>query len=192
MDEKNRKAAALTELYSLYQNCTSCPLANLGRNKIVFGTGNPMSKIMLIGEGPGEKEDELGLPFVGRSGNLLTRMLAIAGINRQDIFITNIVKCRPPHNRKPTALESTTCKKILLEKQIEIINPDILCTLGSCPLESLLESKVSITKIRGQLLTWNNRHLIPTFHPAYILRNPVMLDYCIEDFLKLQEVVMQN
>lgn len=178
-----QKKQLLNELYEPYKKCLMCPLATQGRTTIVFGEGNVDSPLMFIGEGPGREEDEQARPFVGRSGKLLTRLLAIIGIDRKDIFITNIVKCRPPQNRRPTLQESNTCKKILLLKQIEIIDPKIICTLGSCAVENIMEQQVTISKIRGTCLPWNNRLILPTFHPAYALRNPTAIEVMAEDIL---------
>lgn len=183
MNLSKQKNKLLEELYKPYKQCLMCPLATQGRTTIVFGEGNVNSPLMFVGEGPGREEDEQGKPFVGRSGKLLTRLLAIAGINRNDIFITNIVKCRPPQNRRPTTQESSICKSLLLLQQIEIINPKIICTLGSCAIENITEQQYSISKIRGTFLNWNNRLIIPTFHPAYALRNPVVIELMVEDIL---------
>lgn len=181
MNKKKYKQALLDSLYTPYQNCNLCPLAALGRTKIVFGEGNPDANLMLIGEGPGKNEDEQGRPFVGRSGKLLTKILTTLGIKREDIFIANIVKCRPPNNRSPLPGELSTCKTILLEKQIEIINPKAICTLGSCATQALLGTKMGITKTRGTLQSYQGITLIPTFHPAYILRNGKELPRIAQD-----------
>lgn len=185
---QQKKQAQLEQLYAPYIKCTMCPLGTLGRSKVVFGEGNPDATIMLIGEGPGQDEDAQGRPFVGRSGKLLTRLLELAQIHRPDIFITNIVKCRPPNNRKPTALESFTCKDLLLLKQIEIIQPSIICTLGASALEGLLVSPVKITAQRGKKITWQNITLLPTYHPAYVLRNPSALDIMLSDIITVKEI----
>lgn len=174
------KIQLLENLYKKFSNCLECPLGNLGRKNIVFGTGNPESHIMLIGEGPGEKEDMSGKPFVGRSGQLLTKLLHIAGIDRNTIFISNIVKCRPPNNRKPTSIETTTCTNLILFEQIKIIKPTIIGTLGATALTGFRSGPTKITAERGLKFHWNNITIIPTFHPAYLLRNPDS----IEDFLK--------
>lgn len=166
-----QKEKSLNALYAPYKNCKQCPLGSLGRKTVVFGEGNINAKLMFIGEAPGEQEDIQGRPFVGKSGRLLTQTLQGLGVNREDVYITNIVKCRPPNNRKPYPLESKSCKELLLIKQIEIINPRIICTLGSAALEGLLESPIQITKLRGTIVPWKERFILPTFHPAYILRN---------------------
>ncbi len=136
--------------------------------------------MLFIGEAPGREEDLQGKPFVGRSGKLLNRILDAIGITRNDVFITNIVKCRPPNNRRPLPQEIEASKP-LLYSQIKIIRPSVICTLGSAALESLLGEPVKITKKRGRPISWNNITIIPTYHPAYILRNPRELQTFIYD-----------
>lgn len=172
MDETKVKQKLLENLFAPYQNCTLCPLAKLGRTNIVFGEGNPNADLMLIGEGPGRDEDRQGRPFIGRSGILLTKTLKALGIARDDLYIANIVKCRPPNNRAPLPNELSICKRLLLEKQIRIIKPKVICTLGSCATRTLLQTKAGITQLRGSLFSYQSIQLIPTFHPAYLLRNP--------------------
>lgn len=185
MNAKMYKQSLLDELYRPYQQCTACPLGSLSRTHVVFGEGNPDAKLMLVGEGPGKEEDEQGRPFVGRSGKLLNRIFELIEINRSDVFITNIVKCRPPHNRKPLPLEMNTCKKLLLLNQIKIIRPKTICTLGSAATQGLLDQNVKITKIRGTCLQMmDSIHIIPTYHPAYILRNPKELQTLVDDIKK--------
>ncbi|KKP36003.1 MAG: putative repair protein [candidate division TM6 bacterium GW2011_GWF2_32_72] len=175
------KINELEKLKQMYINCTSCPLAKLGRTQVVFGCGNPNAKLMLIGEAPGKNEDIQGEPFVGRAGKLLAQILESCGINRKDIYITNIAKCRPPHNRTPLPEESKACKTLILEKQIEIIQPKIICTLGSCATQAILGRPVQITKERGQTIKTNLGLILPTLHPAYILRNKTKYKLLAED-----------
>jgi len=184
MNAKMYKQNLLNNLYKPYQQCTACPLGSLGRTHVVFGEGNPDATLMLIGEGPGKAENEQGKPFVGKSGQLLNRVLELAEIKRSNVFITNIVKCRPPNNRKPLPLEINTCKKILLFNQIKIIQPKTICTLGSAAIQGLLEKNVKITKLRGTVLQINSINIIPTFHPAYVLRNPKELQVLLNDLKK--------
>ena len=172
MNLKTKKQELLDTLYAPFKNCVACPLGSLGRTTIVFGEGNPDAQLMFVGEAPGANEDAQGRPFIGKSGQLLTKLLNLAGIQREDVFITSIVKCRPPKNRAPLPIESGTCKKLLLFNQIKIIQPQVICTLGSVSLAGLLETPVQITKIRGNPIAWNGLTLLPTYHPAYILRNP--------------------
>ena len=182
LNPKNYKQYLLDQLYAPYKNCTACPLGSEGRQRVIFGEGNPDARLMLIGEGPGRDEDIQGRPFVGRSGQLLARILELSNIKRPDIFITNIVKCRPPNNRKPTPLESSTCKNLLLVKQIKIIRPDAICTLGAAAIQGLLsQNELKISQIRGKKLNWQGIIVIPTYHPAYILRNPKELKTVMAD-----------
>jgi len=169
---KKSKREQLDALYASYKKCRQCPLAVQGRTQIVFGEGNAESQLMFIGEGPGKDEDEQGRPFVGRSGKLLTKIIEAMGIKRKDIFISNVVKCRPPGNRAPLPNESVTCKKLLLFKEIEIIKPKIICTLGATATKEILGNNIKITKIRGQFFDLNGIKVMPTFHPAFLLRNP--------------------
>lgn len=178
------KQSLLNKLYAPYEKCKACPLGSLGRKNIVFGDGNPDASLMFIGEAPGYQEDLEGKPFVGRSGKLLDTVFGIVGINRSDVFITNIIKCRPPNNRKPTMSEMSTCKKLLLLNQIKIIRPKVICTLGASAIEGLLGHQVKITHLRGKETQYENIPLIPTYHPAYILRNPPQLKTLVEDIKK--------
>lgn len=159
MDTKIDKQFMLEQLYEPYKKCLACPLGFLGRKNVVFGEGNPDANIMFIGEGPGAQEDIQGKPFVGRSGQLLNTTLSKLGIDREKVFITNIVKCRPPQNRRPQKIEIQTCKTLLLLNQIAIIAPKVICTLGSSALEGLLEKKIQITKIRGKILQIGRAHV---------------------------------
>lgn len=188
MHKKITKQQQLNTLYEPYKKCIECPLGNLGRTNVVFGSGNPDAKLMLIGEAPGKEEDLLNSPFVGKSGQLLNKALSAAGINREDIFITNVVKCRPPKNRNPTPAESTTCTNLLLFNQIKIIDPLVICTLGSIAAQTLLKIKnVKITKIHGCTYDIEARTIMPTFHPAYMLRNPKKLELLINDLILAQK-----
>lgn len=183
MDERKYKQALLEKLYAPYAKCTACPLGSLGRINVVFGQGNPNARLMIIGEAPGKDEDIQGEPFVGRSGRLLTKALEAADIKREDIFITNIVKCRPPENRLPLPIESKTCKNLLLFNQIKIIRPAIICTLGSCALQELMNQEFKITKVRGTIQQKDDITVMPTYHPAYILRNPKELPTFLADII---------
>lgn len=139
---------------------------------MVFGEGNPDANLMIVGEGPGEEEDLQGRPFVGKSGQLLDRILEAAGIPRESVYIANIVKCRPPQNRAPTPDEAKTCTSLWLLRQLELIKPQIIAPLGATALEFFTGEKLPITKVRGQWLEWQGLKLFPMFHPAYLLRNP--------------------
>jgi len=192
MDVQKTKELLLEELYAPYKKCLACPLGFLGRTTVVFGQGNANAALMLIGEAPGQQEDQQGKPFVGKSGQLLNRIFTILDIDRSDIFISNVVKCRPPGNRKPTLIESMTCKKLLLLNQIAIIKPQVICTLGATALEGLLDRPVKMMQCRGNTLSFNEIMLIPTLHPAYILRNPSQLEKIISDLHKAKELAYQK
>ncbi len=183
METQKNNQQLLDDLYAPYTNCLRCPLSTQGRTQVVFGSGNPNAQLMLIGEAPGAQEDLEGKPFVGRSGRLLTKLLLAAGTSREQVYITNIVKCRPPLNRKPLPIESSTCRQLLLEKQIKIIHPKVLCTLGSTALEGLINRPIKITQCRGKVLMLGDISIIPTYHPAYILRNPKELERLYADLL---------
>ena len=182
---KKENEQKLKQLYEQYENCNKCPLHKQGRKNIVFGQGNPNAKLMLIGEGPGYYEDIQGVPFVGRSGQLLNKILTAMKLTRKDIFISNVVKCRPPSNRTPLADEINICKNLILFKEIEIIQPKIICSLGACATQALLGNDFRISKSRGTFFKFNNRLLMPTFHPAYLLRNPHAKRPVWEDMKKI-------
>ncbi len=150
--------------------CTRCKL-HKGRNKIVFGDGSAKAQLVFVGEGPGADEDAQGLPFVGRAGKLLTQMIEAMGLQRKDVYICNVVKCRPPENRTPEPDEVATCSPYLL-RQIDVINPKVIVCLGAVAAKTLLETNRGITQFRGQWLEWRGRKLMATYHPAYLLRNP--------------------
>ena len=177
------KQKLLDDLHQHYSATPNALLKFPGSTTIVFGEGSADARLMFIGEGPGQEEDRQGRPFVGRSGQLLNKLLEIAGLSRQDVYITNIVKTRPPENRKPLPNEITFSMPLLM-KQIEIIKPRLICTLGSSALQGLTGESVSITKIRGKITTINGLNIMPTYHPAYILRNPKELKALADDILR--------
>ncbi|MBE9030261.1 uracil-DNA glycosylase [filamentous cyanobacterium LEGE 11480] len=154
--------------------CNQCHRCGLGetRNHAVISRGNPAAKLMIIGEGPGENEDLTGKPFVGRAGQLLDRILASVKLTEADVLICNIVKCRPPGNRKPNKSEMAACRPYLME-QIRMVDPPVILLAGGSAIEGLFEEKgVKITKIRGEWREWEGRQCMPVFHPSYLLRNP--------------------
>ncbi len=165
--DKNKE---IEKLYEEVKNCTKCELYK-SRTNVVLGEGNLDADIMFIGEAPGQEEDKKGRPFVGRAGQLLTKCIEKAGYKREDVYIANINKCRPPNNRTPTLQEQQACVPYLL-RQIEIINPKVLCLLGSTAYTGLFQKDVKITKERGKILEFNGRKVYITYHPAYVLRNP--------------------
>ncbi len=164
-------APSLGELERAIQGCLACPLG-AGRLRFVFGEGSPSARLMFIGEGPGRDEDLQGRPFVGKAGELLDKMIGALGLQRSEVYIANVVKCRPPDNRTPTPQEAQRCLGYL-RRQIEVIRPKVIVTLGATPLRELLGVQTGITRIRGQ---WQQLDMLgglpvmPTFHPAYVLR----------------------
>jgi uracil-DNA glycosylase len=177
----------LESLFLPNVHCTACPLATQGRSNVVFGHGNPHAQLMFVGEGPGRDEDEQGLPFVGRAGQLLTKIIEAMKLKREDVYISNVVKCRPPGNRAPLPIESDTCKKLLLFREIDIIKPTIICTLGATAVQALLGDGVTITRARGTFYDYKNIPVMPTYHPAYLLRNPDAKRVVWEDMKKIME-----
>lgn len=161
-------ASSLMELESRINGCLACPLG-AGRIRFVFGEGNPKARMMFIGEGPGRDEDLQGRPFVGKAGELLDKMIGALGYKREDVYIANVVKCRPPDNRTPNPQEAQTCLRYI-RKQIELIRPGVIVTLGATPLRELLGVDTGITRIRGQWQRLDEIPVMPTFHPAYVLR----------------------
>ena len=161
---------SLENIRAFIGDCTRCKLCK-GRNKIVFGDGNPKAELMFVGEGPGHDEDLQGLPFVGRAGKLLTQMIEAMGLARQDVYIANVVKCRPPDNRLPEKDEIATCAPFLV-RQIDVIHPKVIVCLGNCAAQTLIGTNKSISHFRGQWYDYRGSRLIATYHPAYLLRNP--------------------
>jgi DNA polymerase len=151
-------------------DCQRCKLCR-SRTRIVFGAGNPQARLMFIGEGPGHEEDRAGEPFVGAAGQLLNRIIDAIRLNRQDVYIANVVKCRPPGNRLPEPEEIATCSPFL-RRQIRAIRPWFLCTLGSCAAQTLLNTQEAVSRLRGRFFDYGGIRILPTFHPAYLLRNP--------------------
>lgn len=163
--------STLEKLKSHCQHCQRCELSK-ARTQVVISRGTPTADVMVIGEAPGQSEDEQGLPFVGRSGQLLDKILASVELSlEEDVYISNIVKCRPPENRTPVATEIDACKSYLLE-QIRLVDPKIILLTGATALKGLTGEKKGISKIRGQWLQWQGRWAMAIFHPAYLLRNP--------------------
>lgn len=162
-----------TSMEEISLHCNQCHRCDLGaeRKNAVVGRGSPQAPIMIIGEGPGQNEDETGLPFVGKAGQLLDKILESVKLGEADVFICNIVKCRPPGNRTPTQEEMDACRPYLLE-QIRMVNPPIILLAGASAVRGLIGDKRGITKIRGEWLEWEGRLCMPVFHPAYLLRNP--------------------
>ncbi len=152
-------------------DCTRCKLHTQGRKQVVFGVGNPSAELMFVGEAPGADEDVQGVPFVGRAGQLLTKMIEAMGFKRDDVYIANVIKCRPPGNRNPEPDEIETCEPFLF-RQIESIQPKVIVALGAFAAKTLLKSDAPISKLRGRLYDYRGVKLIPTFHPSFLLRSP--------------------
>lgn len=167
--------------------CTRCKLHST-RNKIVFGDGSPKAELVFVGEGPGRDEDMQGLPFVGRAGKLLTQMIEAMGLQRKDVYICNVVKCRPPENRLPEPDEIKTCSPFLL-RQLDAIAPKVIVCLGACSAQTLLETNRGISHFRGQWLEFRGRKLMATYHPAYLLRNPAAKADVWKDLQKVMTVL---
>jgi DNA polymerase len=165
--------------------CRRCALCS-GRSNVVFGVGNPRARLMFVGEGPGEEEDRQGEPFVGAAGRRLTQWIHRIGLARQDVYIANIVKCRPPGNRAPLPEEAAACLPYL-RRQIRAIRPEVICTLGAVALNFLLGNNDRITRVRGQWRDLDGIPLLPTYHPAYILRNATREHEVLADFDLLAE-----
>ena len=180
------KSETLEQLNDMICNCTNCVL-HKGRNKFVFGSGNPNADIMVIGEGPGAEEDKQGLPFVGRAGQLLTDILKAIKFSREEVYIGNIVKCRPPDNRTPLPEEMETCIPYL-QKQIELIKPKLILCLGLTAAKGLLKKKESLTALRGQVFEYEGIKTMVTFHPAALLRNPNWKKDCWVDVQKFRKL----
>jgi DNA polymerase len=164
------RAAALQLIRDEIGDCTRCPL-HTGRNKLVFGDGSPTARLMFIGEGPGADEDAQGLPFVGRAGQLLNNMIAAMGLKREEVYIANVVKCRPPGNRVPAPEEMATCSPFLF-RQIDVIRPQVLVALGATAATCLFGMRQPLAGLRGRLHAFRGAQLIVTYHPAYLLRDP--------------------
>lgn len=165
--------------------CKRCKL-HMKRRNIVFGTGNVDAELVFVGEGPGEDEDIEGFPFVGKAGQLLTRIIEAMDMRRDDVYIANIVKCRPPNNRNPEPDEIESCAPFL-KKQLEIIRPRLICALGTFAAQTLLASQEKISQMRGRFYSYNGIRVMPTFHPAYLLRNPAEKRLVWEDMKRVME-----
>ena len=185
--EKRVEGDTLPLIREFIGECTRCKLSK-GRTKIVFGTGSPKARLMFVGEGPGRDEDLSGEPFVGRAGKLLTDMIKAMGLQREDVYIANIVKCRPPENRQPEHDEVDACSPFLM-RQIDVIRPQVICTLGNTPTQTLLQTTQGISKFRGQWFDFRDTKLLPTYHPAYLLRNPAAKADVWKDLQKVMAVL---
>ncbi len=184
-----KRPGTLEELYDLIHTCTKCSLG-FSRNKFVFGVGNPNADILFIGEAPGRDEDLKGEPFVGRAGQLLDKMIAAIHLSRDDVYIANILKCRPPENRDPLPDEANTCLPHLAE-QIRLIKPKLICALGRIAAQILLDTKSPLSKMRGRFYDIGGAKMLATFHPAALLRNPNFKKEAWEDLKLLRRTYDQ-
>ena len=175
----------------LGEDCQRCKLHTLGRRQIVFGVGNPSADLMFVGEAPGADEDLKGEPFVGRAGQLLTKIIEAIGLSRQDVYIANVIKCRPPGNRNPEPDEVEQCEPFLF-RQIDTIKPAVIVALGKFAAQSLLRTTEPITRLRGREYRYRNAVLIPTYHPAFLLRNPSAKRDVWADMKRVREILVSR
>lgn len=184
------KREKLKEYYLSIKDCKECDLCNT-RMKFVFGSGSADAELLLIGEAPGKNEDIQGKPFVGQAGKILDELLEFIGLKREEVFIANVLKCRPPTNRDPKIEEINMCKKYL-EKQIEIIDPKIICTLGKYSTQLVLNTNMAITSLRGKIFNSANRTIIPINHPAAALYNHNRMNLLFDDFKRVKIFLKKN
>ncbi len=184
------KAETLDEIQKDLGDCKRCKLQK-GRKNIVFGKGNPRARLVFVGEGPGHEEDLQGEPFVGAAGQLLTRIIQAIDLTREDVYICNVVKCRPPQNRNPEQDEVSACIPFLT-RQLRAIRPRVICSLGAVAAQTLLNTNEPITKLRGRLHYYEGIPLVATYHPAYLLRNPARKRDTWEDMKKVQKLILQR
>jgi DNA polymerase len=185
------RPASIGDLQSIRDDigdCTRCKLCKLGRKQIVFGVGNPNADLMFVGEAPGRDEDIQGVPFVGRAGQKLTQIIEAIGLKREDVYIANVIKCRPPENRNPEPDEVEACEQFLF-RQVDVIKPKVIVALGTFAARSLLKSDAPISRLRGRVYDYRGAKLIPTFHPAYLLRNPSCRREVWEDMKKARALL---
>jgi len=187
---RSEKTEELKKLEEQVKKCTKCELCK-NRTNVVFGIGDPDADLMFVGEAPGYYEDEQGEPFVGRAGQLLTKIIESIGLKRGDVYIANILKCRPPENRNPDANEIVMCSPHLI-KQIEIIRPKIICALGTFAAQTLLDTKETIGRLRGKFFEYQNTKFLATYHPAYLLRNPDDKKKVWADIKKVRDFLQEN
>ena len=186
---KRYPAKALSEIRQDLGDCQRCPL-HATRNKLVFGAGDPDADLMFVGEAPGGDEDRQGIPFVGRAGQLLTKIIAAIGKTRDQVYIANILKCRPPGNRIPEPGDTAVCSPFL-DRQIEVIQPKVICALGTFAAQTMLKTKTPIGKLRGRAHPYNDFSvLVPTFHPAYLLRSPGKKKETWEDMQMIMKLLI--
>lgn len=181
-----RANETLEDIWNDIGVCMRCPLCCQGRTQVVNSEGNRMARLMFVGEAPGADEDVQGRPFVGRAGQLLNKIIEAIGMRREDIFIGNVNRCRPPQNRTPTTQEAAICKPFLL-REIAIVRPDVIVVLGNTAMKNLLDTKEGITKLRGKFQDYRGIKVMPTFHPAYLLRDPSKKREAWDDMKKVRD-----
>jgi DNA polymerase len=179
---------ALAAIRTDLGDCTRCKLHGLGRQQIVYGVGNPSADLMFVGEAPGADEDVKGEPFVGRAGQLLTKIIEAMGLRREEVYIANVIKCRPPANRNPEPDEVGQCEPFLF-RQIDVIKPKVIVALGKFAAQSLLRSTEPITRLRGREFQYRDAILMPTYHPAYLLRTPSAKREVWEDMKRVSAIL---
>lgn len=182
---------ALVSIRTDIGDCTRCKLHTLGRTQVVFGVGNPEADLMFVGEAPGGDEDIQGIPFVGRAGQLLTKIIEAIDLKREDVYIANVIKCRPPGNRNPEQDEVDTCEPFLF-RQIDVVRPKVIVALGTFAARTLLRTLDPISRLRGRVYDYRGARLIPTFHPAYLLRNPSSKRDVWEDMKKVRALLKSD
>lgn len=182
--DANRGSSDMESLKESVLQCKECDLYKT-RHNVVFGSGSLKASLVFVGEAPGEEEDKQGLPFVGRAGQLLTKIIEAMGLKRDDVYIANILKCRPPNNRAPLPAEILACEENV-KRQIEMIKPKVICTLGKFASQTLLRTMTPISALRGKFHIYNGVKVMPTFHPAYLLRNPADKKLVWEDMKKIR------
>jgi DNA polymerase len=183
-----RSEQALVAIRTDLGDCTRCRLHGQGRRQIVFGVGNPAADLMFVGEAPGHDEDVQGIPFVGRAGQLLTKIIEAIGLRREDVYIANVIKCRPPENRNPEPDEVQSCQPFLF-RQIDSVAPKVIVALGTFAARALLETEAPISRLRGRVYEYRGARLIPTFHPAFLLRSPDRKRDVWEDMKKVRAIL---
>ncbi len=183
-------AARLREIRDQLGDCRRCRL-HRERTNLVFGDGAANAPIVFVGEGPGRDEDRQGKPFVGRAGKLLDKIIAALGFDRDQVYICNVVKCRPPRNRNPEPDEISICSPFLV-RQLEAIRPRVICTLGACASQTLLNRKVAISQLRNRIHYWRGTPLVATYHPAYLLRSPGRKAAVWQDLLLVQQILAES
>jgi uracil-DNA glycosylase family 4 len=181
-------AEALAAIRADIGDCTRCKLHKQGRTQIVFGVGNPEADLMFVGEAPGGDEDIQGIPFVGRAGQLLTKIIEAIDLERDDVYIANVIKCRPPGNRNPDPDEVDTCEPFLF-RQIDVVKPKVIVALGTFAAKTLLRTQDPISRLRGRVYDYRGAKLIPTFHPAFLLRSPERKRDVWEDMKKVRALL---